>query len=76
MADKEYVCTYKYSLYHGEKVKDSESVVINKKYYHWDCAAMKQEILKILNSITLINQCRYCMGLESYFGRKNIRHRW
>lgn len=44
MADKEYVCAYKYCLHHGEKVKSSESVVINKRHYHWDCAAMKQEI--------------------------------
>lgn len=44
MADKEYVCAYKNCLHHGEKVKTSESVVINKKHYHWDCAAMKQEI--------------------------------
>lgn len=44
MADKEYVCAYKYCLHHGEKVKASESVVINKKHYHWDCATKKQEI--------------------------------
>lgn len=44
MADKEYVCAYKYCLHHGERVKSSESVVINKRHYHWDCAAMKQEI--------------------------------
>lgn len=44
MADKEYVCAYKYCLHQGEKVKSSESVVINKKHYHWDCAAIKQEI--------------------------------
>lgn len=44
MADKEFVCAYKYCLHHGEGVKDSESVVINKKHYHWDCAAKKQEI--------------------------------
>ena len=44
MADKEHVCAYKYCLHHGEKVKTSESVVINKKHYHWDCATIKQEI--------------------------------
>ena len=44
MTDKEYVCTYKFCLHHGQKVKASESVVINKKHYHWDCAAIKQEI--------------------------------
>ena len=51
MAEKEYVCAYnKYCLHHGEKVKASESVVINKKHYHWDCAAMKQEIQDCVNS--------------------------
>lgn len=44
MKDKEYICAYKYCLHHGEKVKAPESVVINKKHYHWDCAAKKQEI--------------------------------
>lgn len=44
MTDKEYVCAYKHCLHHGEKVKASESVVINKKHYHWDCAASKQEV--------------------------------
>lgn len=45
MVDKEYVCAYKkYCLHHGEKVKASEAVVIHDKHYHWDCAAIKQEI--------------------------------
>lgn len=44
MTDKAYNCAYKYCLHHGEKVKSSESVVINKRHYHWDCAAKKQEI--------------------------------
>ncbi len=44
MADKEYVCAYKHCLHHGQKVKASESVVINKKHYHWDCAELKQKI--------------------------------
>ena len=44
MTDKEHVCAYKYCLHHGEKVKASNAVVINKKYYHWDCAAIRQEI--------------------------------
>lgn len=51
MADKEYVCAYKeHCLHHGAKVKASESVVINKKHYHWDCAAMKQEIQDCANT--------------------------
>lgn len=49
MADKEYVCAYKYCLHHGDKVKSSESVVVGKKHYHWDCATTKQEIEEIRN---------------------------
>ena len=45
MADKEYVCGYNDKcLHHGEKVKASESVVISKKHYHWDCAELKQKL--------------------------------
>ena len=44
MSDKEYICAYKHCLHHDSKVKASESVVIGNKHYHWDCAAMKQEI--------------------------------
>ena len=44
MADREYVCGYNHCLHHGEKVKASESVVIGKKHYHWDCAETKQKI--------------------------------
>ena len=48
--EKEYICAYKYCLHHGERVKDSESVVINRKHYHWDCAGMKQEITDCVNT--------------------------
>lgn len=44
MADKQYVCAYKYCLHHGEKVPASESVVIAKKHYHFDCADIKRQI--------------------------------
>lgn len=44
MADKEYICGYKYCLHHGQKVKSSESVMVGKKHYHWDCADIKQRI--------------------------------
>ena len=45
MTDKKYVCAYgQKCLHHGEKVNSSESVVINKRHYHWDCATRKQEI--------------------------------
>lgn len=47
MADKEHICAYKHCLHHGEKVKSSESVIVGKKHYHWDCAATKQEIEEI-----------------------------
>lgn len=49
MPDKEYVCAYKHCLHHGEKVKASESVVVGKKHFHWDCAATKQEINECVN---------------------------
>lgn len=44
MPNKEYVCAYSHCLHHGERVPASESVVIGKNHYHWDCAAIKQEI--------------------------------
>lgn len=44
MTDQKSVCAYKHCLHHGQGVKASESVVINNKYYHWDCAEMKQKI--------------------------------
>lgn len=47
--EKEFVCAYKYCLHHGEKVKSSEAVILSKKHYHWDCAGMKQEIMKCVN---------------------------
>lgn len=50
MTDKEYICAYKYCLHHGEKVKSSESVVINKKHYHWDCADIKQQIKECIDT--------------------------
>src|SRR5574344_283298 len=50
MADRLYVCAYPNCLHHGEKVNSLDSVVISKKHYHWDCAAMKQEIADIRNT--------------------------
>ena len=47
--EKDYICAYKYCLHHGERVKDSEAVILNKRHYHWDCAGMKQEILKCVD---------------------------
>lgn len=44
MADKQFVCGYSYCLHPGEKVKASEAVVVGKKHFHWDCAAMKQDV--------------------------------
>lgn len=49
MADKEYICGYQHCLHHGEKVKESEAVVIGRKRYHWDCASIKQELAEIRN---------------------------
>lgn len=50
MPEKEYVCAYPHCIHHGEKVLASESVVIGKKHYHWDCAALKQEIQDCANT--------------------------
>ena len=50
MLEKEYVCAYPHCLHHGEKVLASESVVIGKKHYHWDCATLKQEIQDCANT--------------------------
>lgn len=50
MPEKEYVCAYPHCLHHGEKVLASESVVIGKKHYHWDCAALKQEVQDCANT--------------------------
>ena len=50
MTDKEHICAYKYCLHYGQKVKTSESVVVSKKYYHWDCAGLKNEIQDCINT--------------------------
>lgn len=50
MPEKEYVCAYPHCIHHGEKVLASESVVIGKKHYHWDCAALKQEVQDCANT--------------------------
>lgn len=42
--EKDYKCGYKYCLHHGQGVKPSESVVINNRHYHKDCAEVKQKI--------------------------------
>lgn len=47
MNDKEYVCGYAHCLHNGQKVKESEAVILGKKRYHWDCALTKQEIEEI-----------------------------
>lgn len=87
MTDKEYVCAYKYCLHHGEKVKSSESVVISKKHYHWDCAAMKQEVKECVDAymecikdktqcpivIRTINTLVFKNGIPVEFIMKNIK---
>lgn len=44
MADKQYICGYNHCLHHGQPIKKSEAVMIGRKYYHWDCAEIKQKI--------------------------------
>lgn len=88
MADKEYVCAYKHCLHHGEKVKSSESVVINKKHYHWDCAAIKQELKECVDAYMecIEDKTKYPIATRAIntlvfknkvpidFIRKNIEH--
>ena len=50
MIEKNYVCAYSHCLHHGEKISPSSAVVSGRKYYHWDCAATKQEIEAIRNT--------------------------
>lgn len=50
MPDKEFVCAYKYCLHHGSKVKSSESVIVGKKHYHWDCADMRLRIKECVDA--------------------------
>lgn len=50
MTEKSYTCAYNHCLHHGEKVDAANSVVIHQKHYHWDCAAIRQEIGEIRNA--------------------------
>jgi hypothetical protein len=49
VAEREYICSYSHCLHGGAKVKRSEAVVVGRRHYHWDCAAMKQELEEIRN---------------------------
>lgn len=40
----DHICAYNHCLHPGERVKDSEAVVIKGSYYHWDCAQTKSDI--------------------------------
>lgn len=50
MTDRQYVCGYAHCLHQGEKVPASSSVVIGKRHYHLDCAALKQKIQDCANT--------------------------
>lgn len=50
MAEKQYVCGYAHCLHHGQKISESEAVVVGKKRYHWDCAANRQQMERIRNT--------------------------
>lgn len=49
MKEKEFVCGYNHCLHSGEKVKESEAVMVGKKRYHMDCAELKQKIDECVN---------------------------
>lgn len=42
--EKTYVCGYSNCLHHGEAVTAAESVIVGKRHYHWDCAALKEAV--------------------------------
>lgn len=88
MADKEYVCAYNHCLYPDQKVKASESVVIGKKHYHWDCAELKQKIKDCVDTymeylddksqypvvVRIINILIFKDGIDVDFILKNIEN--
>lgn len=41
---KKVSCAYKYCLCHGKKLYSANAVVINNKYYHYECARLYQRI--------------------------------
>lgn len=41
---KTYVCGYNHCLHSGEPVPKCSAVKVGRRYYHWDCASIKQEI--------------------------------
>lgn len=50
MAEKQYVCGYAHCLHYGQKIPQSEAVVVGSRKYHWDCAAHKQQMERIRNT--------------------------
>lgn len=50
MAEKQYVCGYAHCLHCGQKIPQSEAVVVGGRKYHWDCAAHKQQMQRIRNT--------------------------
>lgn len=47
MNGMDHVCAYKHCLHHGEEVKKPNAVVLNKKWYHKDCADMMKTIKRL-----------------------------
>lgn len=43
----EHRCSYSHCLHPGEKVEDSAAVIVNGRYYHWDCAQTRNELQEI-----------------------------
>lgn len=88
MKDKTYVCGYKYCLHKGEPVQGSESVIVGKKHYHWDCAIQKQEIKSCVElyidcigdktqyptATRIINNLVYKDEVPIDFIKKNLTH--
>lgn len=88
MAEREYVCCYSHCLHNGEKVKQSESVIVGKKHYHLDCAATKQTIKECVDlymeyiedksqypvATKIINNLVFKSKVPSDFILNNIKH--
>lgn len=61
MSGTTHTCAYKYCLHHGEEVKSPNAVVLNKKWYHADCAKMHKSIQRLAYMYTSFfeNKDRY-----------------
>lgn len=55
MGEKSYVCGYKHCIHNGEKVTESEAIMVGKKKYHKDCLRVS-EIIKLIRDTYIEHQ--------------------